>query len=367
MDKEEMDTPTALLDLDALEGNIKMMGDYYRGKKGAALRPHQKGHRLPIIARKQLNAGAKGVSMTSLGLAEYYVECGITEILITSEIYGENKIKRLCSLSKHANITVGVDNIENVRQLSNIALANSAKINVAVELCMGTRSCGVEMGEVTSLVKEIVKFKGVNLKGLWWHQGILGSIANWEERRKAHFETLDKVAALRDEIVDVGIDIEMLSGGFSCTWNITPEYRRLDNVEVQSGSYVFSDWCSHKIEGLEVFDYALTVLTRCISMPRSGQAIFDFGMNSCSDEDGTDYHDIVGPKFKDLEGVKEIRQREEVSVVLFEKPSREIRVGDIFELIPPHSDTTAKLYDKYHCMRDNKVEAIWSNNGRGLF
>lgn len=367
MDKEEIDTPALLIDLDVLEKNIKTMADYYRGKKGAALLPHQKGHRLPIIAKKQLDAGARGVSMTSLGLAEHYVNCGITDILITNEVYGRNKIRRLCNLSKYADITVGVDNVKNVRQLSDVALANSTIINVAVELYMGKRSCGVEIGEVKSFVKDIVKFKGVSFKGLWWHQGALGGIKNWKERRKAHFETLDKVAVLKDEIKDIGINVEMLSGGFTCTWNITPEYPRLSSVEVQAGSYVFSDWCSHEIERLEVFDYALTVLTTCISTPKPGQALFDFGMNSCSDEATDNYHSVVGPKFKDLEGVKEIFQREEISTVTLEKPRRGIKVGDIFELIPPHSDTTAKLHDKYYCIRNNKVEAIWLNHGRGLF
>jgi len=367
MDKEEIDTPALLIDLDVLEKNLKTMADYYRGKKGAALLPHQKGHRLPIIARKQLDLGAKGVSMTSFSLAEYYVNCGFTNILITNEIYGENKIRRLCSLSKHADVTVGVDNILNVRQLSEMALSNNTKINVAVELRVGIESCGVEIEEAKSFVKEIVKYKGVNFRGLWWHQGFLANIRSWEERKKVHFETLDKIAELKDEIEDAGIDVEMLSGGYTCTWNITPEYPRLKDVGVQAGSYVFSDWCSHEIEGLEVFDYALTVLTRCISTPKPGKAMFDFGMNSCSDEATDNYHKIVGPKFKDLEGVKKIYQREEISAVTFENPSREIKVGDVFELIPPHSDTTAKLYDKYYCIRDNKVEAIWPNYGRGLF
>jgi len=367
MEKEEIDTPALLIDLDVLEKNLKVMTDYYRGKKGAALLPHQKGHRLPIIAKKQLDLGAKGVSMTSLSLAEYYVNCGITNILITSEIYGKNKIRRLCSLSKHADVTVGVDNILNVRQLSEIALASNTRINVAVELYMGTASCGVEIKEAKSFVKEIIKYRGVNFRGLWWHQGSLAKIRSWKERRKAHFETLDKVAELKDEIEDAGINVEMLSGGYTCTWNMTPDYHKLENVGVQAGSYVFSDWCSHDLEGLEVFDCALTVLTRCISMPKPGKALFDFGMNSCSHEATDDYHTIVGPKFKDLEGVKEIYQREEISAVTFDNPNREIKVGDVFELIPPHSDTTAKLHDKYYCIRDGKVEAIWTNYGRGLF
>jgi len=366
MDKEEIDTPALLIDLDVLEKNLRTMADYYRGKKSAALLPHQKGHRLPIIARKQLNLGAKGVSMTSFSLAEYYVNCGFTNILITSEIYGENKIRRLCGLSKHADVTVGVDNIINVRHLSEMALANNTRINVAVELYMGGESCGVEIEEAKSFVKEITKHRGVNFKGLWWHQGSLAKIRSWEKRRKAHFETLDKVAALKDEIEDAGIDVEMLSGGYTCTWNMTPDYPGLKDVGVQAGSYVFSDWCSHEIEGLEVFDYALTVLTRCISTPKPGKALFDFGMNSCSDEATDDYHKIVGPKFKDLEGIKKIYQREEISAVTFENPSREIKVGEVFELIPPHSDTTAKLYDKYYCIRGDKVEAVWPNYGRGL-
>jgi len=368
MDKEEIDTPALLIDLDILEKNLRTMADYYRGKKSAALLPHQKGHRLPIIAKKQLDLGAKGVSMTSFSLAEYYVNCGITEnILITSEIYGRNKIRRLCALSKHADVTVSVDNILNVRQLSEMALANKTRINVAVELYMGGGSCGVEIKEAKNFVKEIMKYRGVNFRGLWWHQGSLAKIRRWEERRKAHFETLDKVAELKDEIEDAGIDVEFLSGGFTCTWNMTPDYPRLKNVGVQAGSYVFSDWCSHELEGLEVFDYALTVLTRCISTPKPGKALFDFGMNSCSDEATNNYHKIVGPKFKDLEGVKEIYQREEISVVTFDSPSRKIKVGEVFELIPPHSDTTAKLHDRYYCIRDGKVEAIWPNYGRGLF
>jgi len=366
MNKEEICTPALLIDLDVLDKNIKTVGDYYRGKKGAALRPHQKGHRLPIIARKQIEAGAKGVSMTSLGLAEFYVNSGIDDILVTSEIYGKNKIASLCGLSKHSNITVGVDNLENVRQLSNAALANNARINVAAELYMGRGSCGVKIEEVKSFVKEIQNFRSVNFKGLWWHDGHLASIKKFEERRKAHFETLDKVAMLKDQITDAGIDVDMISGGYTCTWNITPEHSRLSNVEVQAGSYVFSDWCSHSVEGIEMFDYALTVLTRCISRPKPDEAMFDFGMNSCSDECSDDYRQVVGPEFKGVKGIKEIHQREEISLVVFDNPRKDMKVGEVFELIPPHGDTTAKLHDKYYGIRGDKVEVIWPNYGRSL-
>ena len=378
MDKEEIDTPALLIDLDLLEKNIKTVADFYRGKKGAALRPHQKGNRSPMIAQKQIDAGAKGVAMTSFGLAELYVNFGIKDILVTNEIYGKNKITRLCSYSKHGDLTVGVDNIQNVKQLSNAALVNNTKINVAIELYMGLGGPGIRDWETKALpfVKEITELKGIHFKGIWWHQGGLGSIFNWEERKRAHFETLDKVATLKAEIEDAGIGVEMLSGGHMCTWNMTPLYTGLSNVGVQAGNYVFCDWVDKLLEGNELFECALTVMTRCTSRPGNKEAIFDFGINTCSDEAGGSgggkikggYTSVVGPRFKDLEGVDyPVHQREEISWVTFEHPSRDIDVGDVFEVIPPHADTTAKLHDKYYGIRDNKLELIWPNYGRGLF
>jgi D-serine deaminase-like pyridoxal phosphate-dependent protein len=365
MNKDDLDTPCLLVDLDIVEKNIKTMADYYNKKEGAALRPHQKGHRLPIIGKKQIEAGAKGVSMTSLGLAEYYVQCGISDILVTNEVAGHNKIHRVAALSRQADITVGVDTIENVMNLGDAAREMDTVIQVGVELYMGTGTCGVDIKNAPSLIKKITTVKGVDFKGVWWHQGSLADIINWEERKQAHFETLDKVAMLKAELEKEDIALDIISGGFTCTWDITPEYGALKDVEVQAGSYVFSDWCSHESEGLEVFDYALTVLTRCISRPQPDEICFDAGMNACSDEHTDSYLNVVGFKVKGLEGIKRVKQREELSMVKVETPP-DIRVGDTVELIPPHSDTTAKLHNTYYAVRKGKVEAVFPNYGRGL-
>jgi len=371
MAKEEIVTPALLIDLDVLDRNIRTMADYYRGKKSASLRPHQKGHRLPAIARKQIDAGANGVSMTSFALAEYYASQGVRNILITNEIYGRNKILRLCDLSKHSEVTVGLDNLDNARELSRAALDCKTTINVALELYMGRESCGVEIEKAPQLARELSQFSGVHFKGIWWHDGSLGGILKWKERKQAEFKLLDRVARLKKELDEAGMEIEMLSGGHTCTWNITPEYTGLSNVEVQAGNYVFSDWVDKLVEGQEVFDCALTVLTRCISRPGPNEAMFDSGMNTCSDEAGGEvkggYTNVVGPKFKDLEGIEVVSQREEIMFASFKNPSRAITAGDTYELIPPHADTTAKLHDKYYGIRDNKVEVIWPNYGRGLF
>ena len=355
---EELDTPALLINLDLMEKNIKTVADFYRSRKGASLRPHQKGHRSPIIAKKQIDAGADGVSITSFGLAELYVKFGIKDILVTSEVTGDNKIRRLCNYSKHGDLTVGVDNYENVRMISNTASMFNSCVNVAVELYMGPGSAGVRNWETEALpfIKKISKLQSVNFMGIWWHEGSLSSIADWEARKEAHFATMDKVADLKASVEDSGIDVEMLSGGFTCTWDMTPLYSGLSKVGVQAGNYVFSDWVDQLLPGLEKFECALTVLTRCISRPSSHEAVFDSGMNTCSDEAGGSggdkmeggYKSVVGPRIKDLNGLNyPVKMREEISSITFEDLSREIKVGDTIQYIPPHADTTAKLHEQY--------------------
>ncbi len=222
------------------------------------------------------------------------------------------------------------------------------------------------MDKVKSFLNEIKNLGGIHFKGLWWHE-LYGLNVGLPERRKNHFAMLDKVAALKEDLEDAHYNIEMLSGGYSITWNITPEYSRMSNVGVQAGAYALSDWCFRKVEGLEVFDCALTVLTRCISRPKSDEVVFDFGLNSCSDESSENYRDNIGPKFKDIDGIEELWQREELACASCKNASREIRVGDVFEVVPPHGDSTTKMYDRYYGIRDGKVEIIFPNLGRGLF
>ncbi|MDA4122596.1 MAG: alanine racemase [Thaumarchaeota archaeon] len=366
MAKEEIDTPALLIDLDLMEKNIETMASYYRSIKGAALRPHQKGHRLPVIAKKQINAGAVGVSMTSFGLAEFYAESGIDDILITSEVQGRNKIARLCGLSRHANVTVSVDDLANAKEISEMALSMGTRVNVAAEVYLSVLSAGVEPRMMKDFVREISKMKGLNFRGLWWHE-LFGIEGPAELRKKNHYAVLDTIADLKAEIEDSGIDVELLSGGHSYTWRITPQYERIQNVEVQVGSYVFNDWCSHQVEGLDVFDCALTVLTRCISRPKPDEAMFDIGTNSCANESGEDYGKVVGPRFKDVEGMDQVRLREEHGFANCKDSSVEIKTGQAYEVIPPHADTTAKMHDRYYGIRDGRVEVIWPNYGRGLF
>ena len=73
------------------------------------LRPHIKTHKLPLIAHKQVEAGAIGITCAKLGEAKIFLEAGIKDVLIANEIVGATKIERLVNLSAYGNLICAVD------------------------------------------------------------------------------------------------------------------------------------------------------------------------------------------------------------------------------------------------------------------
>ena len=123
--KEELDTPSFIIDLDAMENNIEKMASYCRSKS-INLRPHTKHHKSPDIAKKQIAAGAIGICCQKLGEAEIMASHGVDNILITYEIIGSFKIRRLMALAKSTKVSVTVDDVANVVDLSEAA--NAAQV-----------------------------------------------------------------------------------------------------------------------------------------------------------------------------------------------------------------------------------------------
>ena len=114
MKKNELDTPVAVIDLDAMENNISSMANF-TDDLGIDLRPHIKTHKVNEIARMQLEAGAVGLTCAKIGEAEVMAdEAGAEDIFIANLIVGDDKIRRLLDLAERVKMSVGVDSIENL-------------------------------------------------------------------------------------------------------------------------------------------------------------------------------------------------------------------------------------------------------------
>ena len=69
MTKDDLPTPSLLVDLDLLESNIAKMSQHANASS-IQLRPHAKTHKCPEIARLQVEAGALGVCTSTIHEAE---------------------------------------------------------------------------------------------------------------------------------------------------------------------------------------------------------------------------------------------------------------------------------------------------------
>jgi len=105
MDIWELDTPCLIIDLDILEENIKRMGDYCK-EHSLNLRPHIKTHKIPAIAKMQVESGAVGITSAKVSEAEIMADAGIKDILIAYPVYGKQKLERLMCIAEKAEVSV---------------------------------------------------------------------------------------------------------------------------------------------------------------------------------------------------------------------------------------------------------------------
>src|SRR5256885_12233708 len=113
----EIDTPALLVELDALERNIRRMQERVAGTR-LRLRPHAKTHKSTAIANLQLAAGAIGVCCQKVSEAEILVDGGIRDVLISNEVVGAEKLARVAALARRAKLGVCVDDLNSARQLA---------------------------------------------------------------------------------------------------------------------------------------------------------------------------------------------------------------------------------------------------------
>lgn len=353
--KEEIDTPALLIDLDVFEANIRTMADFFK-TVNADLRPHAKTHKTPIIAHKQLEAGAIGITCAKLGEAEAMVHAGIRDVLIANQVVGSQKIARLINLAKNSEIMVAVDDADNVDQLSAAAQAKGATLRVLIEVSTGMGRCGTIPGEPTLvLAQHILKSNGLKFEGLMGYEGHTVARPDLIERKTETGKAVELLIDTKHFLEENGVAVNIMSGGGTGTFEITGSYPEM--TEIQAGSYVFMDSTYHNVEGVgDRFSCSLTLLTTVVSRPEPSRVIVDAGMKVLAKEFG-----IPQP----LAGGLEMRGLSEEHGTMDAEPSVDLKPGDKLEILPSHCCTTVNLHDRYYGVRNGIVESVWKIAARG--
>ena len=361
--KTDLPTPSLLLDLDLFEANIETMARH-AASRSIGLRPHSKTHKCPEVARRQLDAGALGISTATVSEAETMARAGISGLLITSEIADPNKFQRVVRLTRHHPDTMAVvDHPWQAEQMNEAAGAGGVRLNIMVDIDPANRRTGVEAGEpALRLAREVDRLPHLNLRRVHCYCGKSSHVHGFEERRRHSMESMAAPLETFSRMEREGLPVEIFSGCSTGTYNIDSEIEGI--TEMQAGSYVFMDLDYRLIGGRggEVYDdfnSALTVLSTVTSRNLSGQATVDAGLKAFS----TDR--TFGPQPVGIEGAGFRWGGDEHGILVLDGAAADVSLGEKLEFYPPHCDPTVNLYDRIYCTRGDQVVEVWPILGRG--
>lgn len=355
----DIPTPALLLDLDAFEDNVRKMAAHLKAR-GKGFRPHAKTHKCPEIARRLIEAGADGVCVARLSEAEVFAEHGITGLLITTAVIGQDKISRAIALARSAPDTMFVvDDEQNVRDID-AAARGGTPIRLLIDLYFGRT--GIEPGEpAVRLAQLIDSLPNVVLEGLQSYDGQAAHTTPFNARGARTNGNMAKAVETKAMIERAGISCRMVTGGSTGTYRFDSENPGM--TELQPGSFIFMDMEYETIGGPDGdryrdFKHALTVVTTVVSTP-PGFAIVDGGYKAFS----TDRP--FTPQPIDLPGVEYGWAGDEHGRLHLTGGSNRVAVGDRIEFIPPHCDPTVNLYDQIYALRGERIEGVWPIAARG--
>ncbi|MGC6529142.1 MAG: 3-hydroxy-D-aspartate aldolase BhcC [Paracoccaceae bacterium] len=363
MDQKDIQTPCLVLDLDALERNIKKMGDWAKAHN-MRHRVHGKMHKSVDVALLQEKlGGACGVCCQKVSEAEVFARGGIKDVLVSNQVRQPEKIDRLARIPKlGARAICCVDDVTNVADLSQAAERHGTQIECLVEIDCGAGRCGVTTtSAVVEIAKAIDAAKGLKFAGLQAYQGAMQHLDDYEERRAK----IDIAVAMVKDAVDTlkteGLDCDIVGGGGTGSYY----FEGTSGVynELQCGSYAFMDADYGRIldkEGKRIdqgeWENALFLLTSVMSHAKAEKAIVDAGLKAQSVDSGL-------PKIYGRDDVEYVKCSDEHGVVA--DPDQVLSINEKLWLVPGHCDPTCNVHDWYVGVRAGKVETLWSVSARG--
>ena len=352
----DLDTPQLLLDLDAIDANLRRMFTAGR-ERGVNVRTHFKSLKCGGLAHYIHERGGATFLAAKLNEAEVLADNGIIDILIANQIVGPQKMQRLTQLAKRVQLRVCVDQAENVDQLSHAMCRHSgtgATLGILIEVDIGMNRCGMPPGEAAvALAEHIRSSPGLRFDGLQGYDGHLQMIPDAAERRARCLEGLQRLTGTRQLIEKAGIPVAVVTGAGTGTWEFVAGYPGV--TEIQPGSYVLMDAAYHAVR--PEFGYALSMLAAVISV-RPDWYVLDAGSKAISEDFGKPI--IKGNAEEIVMGLSEEHTKVRCD------PSA-VKVGDRREVLPAHCCATMNLHRQCLGVRKGKVETVWPIEASGRY
>jgi D-serine deaminase-like pyridoxal phosphate-dependent protein len=293
------------------------------------------------------------VCSAKLAEAEVLAGGGVPDILITTELIGTAKIRRLVQLAARIAVTIVVDDARAAAAISAAANAAGLRLDTLVDIDVGQHRTGTAPGAAAVALGRIVnESPGLRLRGLQGYEGHVQHIAGVAERTAANASAMSLLCATAAAFAEAGLATDIVTTGGTGTALFSAAYPAI--TDVQPGSYVVMDAQYGDVDGV-TFENALTLLTSVLSV-REGWAVLDAGRKSLS-------HDAGPPRIIGLDSAFEFGGDEHGKLRFDGAPM--VTLGQTVQILPSHCDTTINLHDEYVVHRNGTVIDRWPIEARG--
>ncbi|HUO48393.1 MAG TPA: alanine racemase [Acidimicrobiales bacterium] len=367
----DLDTPALVVDLDRLEANVASMAAHAAACH-VELRPHAKTHKSIEIARRQLDAGAVGLTVATVGEAEVFSAVGVDDLFIAYPLVAAGpKAQRLRVLRDRARVRVGVASPAGAARLAD-ALGPRSGLEVLLELDAGHHRTGVGIEEAPALARAGAD-AGLEVVGVFTHPGhayagpgAVAGAASDEARTLAE-------AAIR--LTAAGFEPLVLSGGSTPTTRALAPGTPAPSApgtwvhEQRPGSYVFNDRVQCALGAAGPEEVALVVASTVVASGPGGRFVCDAGSKALGAE-RLDYvtgfaavaaeQGRAGPA-EPAAVLTRLSEHHGMAGTVGNPPV----VGEVVALVPNHVCPVVDHFDHFVVVRAGQVVDHWPVDARG--
>jgi D-serine deaminase-like pyridoxal phosphate-dependent protein len=354
---ERLDTPRVVVDLARVEANIARL-QASMDERGIAVRPHAKTHKSVAIARMQLAAGARGITVGTLGEAEVFAAAGLGDLFLAYPVWAAGpKVARLRAVHDATpRFAVGVDSAGGADRLAAAVAGAARPLEVLIEVDPGNRRTGLALPEAAVEVGRAARRAGLSVRGVFSHGGHgyqLGAAA------AAGADEVRALGAAADALRADGFEIATVSAGSTPTM-LSSSAGAV--TEQRAGTSVYGDRQQWVLGAIPAEGCAVAVAATVVSV-HADRVVLDAGAKALTKDRApflTGYGAIVG--FPDLV----IERLNDYHGVVAAPPGVERpRLGDVVAVIPNHVCPVIDLVDAVVAVSPGGSVAEWPVDARG--
>jgi D-serine deaminase-like pyridoxal phosphate-dependent protein len=354
-----LDTPRVVVDLARVAANIERLQSEM-DRRGIALRPHAKTHKSVAIARMQLAAGARGITVGTLGEAEVFAGAGIDDVFLAYPIWADGpKADRLRALHARApRLRVGIDSIGGAERLAAAVAGTGARepMIVLVEVDPGNHRTGLASPVEVVEVARAARAAGLVVAGVFSHGGHGDRVDGAASAGDDEARTLGAAAAA---LRDAGFAVEVISAGSTPTM-LSAATGAVN--EMRAGTYVYGDRQQWALGAIPAEGCAVAVAATVVSV-HADRVVLDVGAKALT-KDRADwlagfgaivgYPDLVIERVNDYHGV-----------VAAPTGADRPQLGQVVAIVPNHICPVIDLVDSVVAVAADGTIEDWPVDARG--